>query len=560
MSRSSAGRRARTECARSVAIAQRFLSAGNYADAIGPLMVAARLAPNDPGVCNDLGVAYLATRRFPEAVTWLRRSIASQPSVGVTHYNLGLALQHTGDDEAAILEYRHAIALSGELAGAHGQLADLLWDKGMRSEAVLAYERTYACAPDTTLGRLCKVKALNAENRSREAEDELRQLIARDASCTLAHVLLGRLLQEAGRVEEAIASFERSIAIEPWQANGYHGLVSSRRLTNADRPWIARIVSRVEARDWDRMFAPVVAARHRMMLHFAAGKAFDDLGDYADALEHFHAANRIRRQLCPFNRDEVEQRADQVIARFTPEFFRSHSAMGHDDETPILIVGMPRSGTTLLERIISSHPKVRACGELEFWNERGPAWVNADPDRLAKAADPLRRDYLRLLRRGAPDILRATDKMPFNFVWVGLVHLLFPNARIVCARRNPLDTCLSIYTTAFTADWGFASTPGDLASYYRLHLRLLDHWRAVIPADRLLDVDYEDLVAEPEKTARRLIAFSGLEWDPACLRPDANRDAVRTASHWQARQPIYRSSVERWRHYEPWIGELRELL
>jgi len=230
------------------------------------------------------------------------------------------------------------------------------------------------------------------------------------------------------------------------------------------------------------------------------------------------------------------------------------------DETPVLIVGLPRSGSTLLERIVSSHPMAHGCGELDFWNDRGPMWAHADLDRLAKAADQIRADYVRVLRRGAPRAVRATDKMPSNFFWVGLVHLLFPKARIILSRRNPVDTCLSIYTTPFAATWGFASSLGDLAAYQRLHQRLMDHWRAVIPSDRLLEVDYEDVVGEPEKTARRLIAFCGLAWDPACLRPEENRDAVRTASSWQARQPIYRSSVERWRRYEPWIGELRTLL
>lgn len=540
-------------------IARRLLMAGKYAEAIAPLLEAARLAPSDAGVLNDLGVAYMATRRFAEAVTWLRLSIVLQPGVGDTHYNLGLALQHTGDDEAAIVEHRRAIELSHELAGAHSQLADLLWEKGMRSEAVSAYERTYTSAPTTTLGRLCKAKAQYIENRHQEAAAELEQLIACDWSNALAHALLGRVLQESGRFDEAMGSFERSISIDPWQANGYHGLVSSRRFTEADRPWVARILSRLEA-DWYRMFAPPVAERHRMMLHFAAGKAYDDLGDYADAMIHFHAANAIRRRLYPFSRADIEARADQLVARFTPEFFSKHSWLGNDDDTPVLIVGMPRSGTTLLERILSSHPNVHGCGELEFWNEHGPTWANAEPDRLASAAARLREDYLRVLRRDARNALRVTDKMPFNFLWVGLVLLLFPNARVVHCRRSPIDTCLSIYSTPFTVSWGFTSAFEDLAWYYRLYRRLIAHWRRVIPSERLLDVDYEGVVAEPEATVRRLISFAGLDWNAACLRPEENRDAVRTASSWQARQPIYTTSVDRWRHYEPWIGELRGLL
>jgi hypothetical protein len=154
----------------------------------------------------------------------------------------------------------------------------------------------------------------------------------------------------------------------------------------------------------------------------------------------------------------------------------------------------------------------------------------------------------------------VTDKMPFNFLWVGLVHALLPKARIVHCRRNPVDTCLSIYSTYFAEHWGFASDRGDLAAYYRQYVRLTDHWRTVLPADRMIDVDYELAIAAPEETARRLIAFCGLEWDPACLRPERNTDAVQTASRWQARQPIYRTSVERWRNYEPWLGELGTLL
>ncbi|HEY6459022.1 MAG TPA: sulfotransferase, partial [Polyangiaceae bacterium] len=146
------------------------------------------------------------------------------------------------------------------------------------------------------------------------------------------------------------------------------------------------------------------------------------------------------------------------------------------------------------------------------------------------------------------------------FLWLGLVHALFPRARFVHCRRNPLDTCLSMYQTQFAANWGFASDRGDLVFYYRQYLRLMAHWRAVVPAERFLDVDYETATAAPEDAARRLVQFCGLPWDDACLRPEQNAESVKTASRWQARQPVYRTSVERWRRYEPWIGELKELL
>jgi tetratricopeptide (TPR) repeat protein len=559
MSKASSGRRARAEIAHCIAVAQRSLKVGKYADAIGPLSQAARLAPRDPVVLNDLGTAYLDAGRPADGVPWLQRSIALEPRVGYVHYNLAMALEQTGDDDSAILAYRRAVTLDPDRAMAHAMMADVLLRKGKRADATAAYWRASVAEPATVLAQLCRAVALDLENRTSEAEDELRQVIGLHPSNSMAHFLLGRLLAEAGRFDEAASSFERTIEIAPGEHRAYLGLANSRKFTEADRHWIAKVLSRVERKDGGRS-SSVVSDRQQMEIHFALGKILDDLSEYADAMKHFTTANRIRRSLCPCDMKAVERDVFSMIARFTREFMSGYVQLGDEAPTPVLIVGMPRSGTTLLERIISSHPKVRGCGELDFWTERGPACAGADAEKLAEVAEQLRRDYLRELR-GTSDSLRATDKVPFNFFWVGLIHLLFPNARFIHCRRSPIDTCLSIYRTSFTTDsWGFASDLGDLAWYYRLYLRIMDHWRMVIPSDRLLDVDYEDVVDDIETAARRLIAFCDLEWDAACLRPEQNRDSVRTASKWQARQPVYRSAVERWRRYEPWIGDLRELL
>ena len=534
-----------------VRLGQKHLAAREYEQAVAPLLRAAQLVPDSPSIFADLGRACLSTRRLPEAIHCLRRSIALRPDFAATHHDLGLALERAGDIEAALAAHRRAIELDPKLAPAHGRVGDLLMGRGKRDDAAAAYERAAAASRDTTLGRLCEAKALILRERPVEAQQRLRALIARDASSAEAHLVLGLVLNEAGSFDAAAASFERSIALSPLQATAHHGLVSSRRLTEADRHVVTRILSRLDG--------PPMSESQRMTLHFAAGKALDDLKDYAGAIRHFDAANEIRRRLSPFARVDFERLVDRLIARFTEDLFSSHAALGDGDETPVLVLGMPRSGTTLIERIVSSHPEVAGGGELVFWNEHASSWAEADVDAIAGAADRLRGDYLQVLRRIGPRALRVTDKMPYNFLWIGLVHLLLPRARIVHCRRNPIDTCLSIYQTQFAQNWGFASDRGDLAAYYRQYLRLMDHWRAALPPDRLIDVDYEAAIREPEETARRLIAFCGLPWDPACLSPERNPDAVRTASKWQARQPIYRSSVERWRHYEPWIGELRTL-
>jgi Sulfotransferase family len=237
------------------------------------------------------------------------------------------------------------------------------------------------------------------------------------------------------------------------------------------------------------------------------------------------------------------------------------SRLGSTDPKPVLIVGMPRSGTTLVEQIISSHSDVQAAGELHFWNKRGPEWllsgeVGVETSFVSQAAA----DYLSLLRSFGPRAARVTDKMPFNFLWAGLIHLAFPQATIIHCRRSPVDTALSIHQTHFHPGLVFPTGGEELVRYFRSYKRVMQHWRTVLPQDRLLDVDYEELTRDPEPVIRAIITACGLTWNDACLRPEANTRAVRTPSKWQARQPIYRNSVARWRRYEPWLGPLRALV
>jgi LPS sulfotransferase NodH len=266
---------------------------------------------------------------------------------------------------------------------------------------------------------------------------------------------------------------------------------------------------------------------------------------------------------------------DRMIDRCNPELMARAPQLGSSDATPVLILGMPRSGTTLVEQIVSMHPEAEGGGELNFWNERGAAWHRsgagsagsgneapfvtneiAAREFLAKAAA----DYLGVLRSIAPKAARVTDKMPFNFLWAGLIHLAFPRAILIHCRRAAVDTALSIHQTHFHPSLAFPTGGAELVAYFRSYQRLTGHWRSVLPADRFLEVDYEELTREPEPVIRRIIAACGLPWRDACLRPESNPRAVKTPSKWQTRQPIYRSSVARWRRYEPWLGPLRDLI
>ena len=306
---------------------------------------------------------------------------------------------------------------------------------------------------------------------------------------------------------------------------------------------------------------PGLEAAQRVRLHLALGKAADDLGDYALAMRHLDAADAVRRGSASFDLAAFDIEIDHLIDRITPNLIARAGEFGCDDATPVVIIGMPRSGTALVEQIISSHPEVVAGGELNFWNERGAEWRRAGPTGTEQAFfSHAAAEYLGVLRAIGPKAVRVTDKMPFNFLWAGLIHLALPCATIIHCRRTAIDTALSIHQTHFHPGLAFPTGGAELVAYFRSYQRLTDHWRRVLPADRFIEVDYEDLTWAPEPAIRRIIARCGLKWDDACLRPERNPRAVKTPSKWQTRQPIYRNSVERWRRYEPWLGPLSALL
>jgi tetratricopeptide (TPR) repeat protein len=534
-------------------LATELLRAGRPADAIAPLRDAAMLQPSNPIIQHDLGLACLEIGRLPDAIAALQQAVGSNPRYTDAYFRLGIALEKLGDIGGAIGAYHRATELLPSLTEAWFRAGALVYTLGHRDEAIGCFRRAAATGDKTGFGRLGKARALLIEDRNQEAEQVLRHTLALDPGNAMAHDLLGNLLSEFGRFDEARECFQRAIAIAPLLAGSYYDLVRCRPVTRDDDG----LLRRMEA----ALATPGLEAAQRLRLHLAIGKAADDLGDYAMAMQHFDAADAVRRGSSPFDSATFSIEIERLIARCIPELIARAPELGNRDGTPVLIIGMPRSGTTLVEQIVSMHPEVGAGGELNFWNERGAAWHGSgaagnETPFLAKAAA----DYLRLLRGIAPRAGRVTDKMPFNFLWAGLIHLAFPNAMIIHCRRTAVDTALSIHQTHFHPGLAFPTGGAELVAYFRSYQRLMDHWRRVLPANRFIEVDYEDLTRGPESVIRRIIAACGLAWHDACLRPECNPRAVKTPSKWQARQPIYRSSVARWRRYEPWLGPLRSLV
>jgi tetratricopeptide (TPR) repeat protein len=531
-------------------LAARHDAAGRLPDAITALQAAVRLLPRDAVAHYNLGLACLKANRLPEAVASLRWAAELQPDLGRAHYQLGMALQRQGRETAAIESLRAAVALKTRVNEANAKLGDLLQARGDRIEAAACYREA---ANDSAAGRLNAAKALAAEEKYEDAITVLRRLVALEPNNVVARWGLGYYLSIQGRFDEAVPQLEQACALAPGAVGAYYNLVTAKRITEVDRPLIERMTGVLESGQLDGVA--------RMIAHYALGKAFDDLHDYASAIRHFDGANDIEKGLSVYDRGQVAGWVDVQIARYTPGYFRDHAAHSSSDETPIFIIGMPRSGTTLVEQILSSHPRVAAGGEMMFWLRRGPVSEDSGPQGLSPAIiRGLADDYRAELSQIAPGAARVTNKMPQNYMRIGLIHLVFPRARIIHCRRHPVDTCLSIYFTYFSHRMGFASDRSDLVFEYCQYQRLMAQWRSVLPSECFLDVDYEELVADRDTWARRLVKFCGLDWDEACAHPERNQRAVATASLWQARQPVYRSSVARWRRYEPWLRELRELL
>jgi Flp pilus assembly protein TadD len=536
-----------------LALATDLLRAGRPADAIAPLRHAALLQPADATIQHDLGLACLEAGRRQDAVAALQQAVAGNPRYADAWFRLGIALEKLGDTGGAMAAYDRATELQPSLTEAWFRAGALVETLGHREEAIGCFRRAAANGDNSAFARLGKARTLLIEDRNPEAELVLRKTLELDPENAMAHDLLGSLLAELGRFDEARDCFQRAIRIAPLLAGSYYDLVRCRPITSDDDGLLQQMK--------DALDAPGLEASQHLRLHLAIGKAAEDLGDYALAMQHFNAADGVRRETTPFDAAAFAMEADRLIARCIPEWMARAAERGSGSARPVLIIGMPRSGTTLVEQIVSMHPDAAAGGELNFWNQRGALWhasgaVGNEKQFLARAAA----DYLRVLRAIAPKAARVTDKMPFNFLWAGLIHMAFPRAIIIHCRRAAVDTALSIHQTFFDPSLAFPTGGPELVEYFRGYERLIDHWRSVLPTDRFVEVDYAELTGEPEPVIRGIIAACGLTWNDACLRPERNPRAVKTPSKWQTRQPIYRTSVARWRRYEPWLGPLRALV
>jgi tetratricopeptide (TPR) repeat protein len=591
---------------------------------------ALRLDPNQAQAGNNLGLVLRAQNRLDEAVAVLNDVIRRVPQMPEARYNLALcllALDRSHEARAQLEEavrlkpdYREAHADLGRLAFAEKRfpdasasferacqlnpedaeawmyLAEACWAEEKFPEVLRAVERAVQLRPKwaeahEVLGRAQIDAGTSVIESNRNAEKSFRKAIELKPDFIEAHLHLADSLRSQGKFQEALDAYRRALALAPTSPAAVGGAASM--LEHLGQFEAARrMLAPVLEKDVDTLALALpyaVISRHtgekdkamallerlltdessyrplRVEGHFMLGKLYDSEKKYDDAFRHYRAANDLDPE--KFDIEGNGRAFETFINYFDGEIHRRRPRASNRSRLPVFIVGMPRSGTSLTEQILASHPLVHGAGELlqigkisdSLPRLTGVPWPECLNRLDRKLLDRIAHEHLDYLGRLAGGKARVTDKMPHNFRWLGLIDLLFPEARIIHCRRDPMDNCLSIYFQHFNDAHAYANNLEHLGTYYRQYERVVEHLRRVIRVP-VLDMPYETTVAEPEQSARKLIEFCGLEWDDRCLHFHEARRVVTTPSYDQVRQPIYKKSVARWKHYEKFLEPLKRSL
>ena len=590
------------------------------------------LDPENSQALNNLGIIHFDQRKFKKAIEFYRQAIAIRPNMAEAHNNLGNALRQTGDIEGAMLAYQDALTHRERYPEAYNNLGTLLQQSGQLDEAEHALKKAVLQSPqyveahnnlasfyvaqkkDTEalriLGDTLKFAPKNPQtllltariqtrrNAHLQAEQAVRLALAEQPDNAEALTLLGQILHETDRYDEAIKVLEQALESTPNnpEALNFYGvaLKSVGRLDEArdyilkalnlnrgmfgayanlnDLVDFSKDVGEELFKRMDTIFSTAAnpEADHFLPLHFAYAKALDDRGEHVRALEHYVAGGKLKRAQLEYNEQETFGFFDSIMALFPKELFAERKFAGIDDERPVFIVGMPRSGSTLVEQIISCHPDIYGAGEVKHLSralgqlrDRFPS-LPKYPQMMEKITpaqlEIVGRNYLSALSNGAGASKRITDKLLTNYFFVGLIHLLFPKAKIIHTSRDPIDTCLSGFTKLFKDDMPHSYDLSELGRYYRKYQELMKHWENVLPKGVLKTVVYEDVVSNTEKEAKALIKFLGLGWNDKCLEFHKSDRPVKTASVAQVRKPIYKTAVKRWKKYGDGLQPLADAI
>jgi tetratricopeptide (TPR) repeat protein len=533
---------------------------GRHDDAIVQYVQALATSPGLTDAHINLGGCFHATGRREQAIRSYQRALTVNPGLADAHYNLGNLFVELDNLDTAIVHYERSIALRPASAEAHNNLANVLQKRGRYEEAVEHYKAAIRLKPTYVSAQRNLGDALQAQGNIDGAIVCFRAALVIEPRDSTTLNRLASVLLIAGRVDEASRAYETAIDIAPENIGLQHNYAGVKPFAAGDRRLVR--LEELHAREDQLSLA------ERIVLHFTLGKAYADLKDPDRSFRHLDAGNRLKRQEMTYDERGALTLMQRIGGAFTRDVLRDRSNVGHDSEAPVFVIGMPRSGTSLVEQILASHPRVFGAGELNDFGATMSDVVErragAYPDMLAKMSDEdfreLGKTYVERVSRVGTAKDRIVDKLPSNFLYAGLIHLALPRARIIHVKRNAVDTCLSCYSLLFAEDQPFTYDLAELGRYYKAYEALMDHWRSVLPPERMLEVRYEDLVEDLDGQARRLVAHCGVDWDKRCLAFHETKRPVHTASLVQVRKSIYASSVGRSRLYGSRLKPLMDAL
>lgn len=556
----------RTSQAPDDADAYRYLAhvhvlAGEQEEALAVGSKATELAPADPRTWSDLGRLYAVIGDAERALPCFEQALRIDPRHADSWHNLGLACKQRGHVQRAFDALKQALLLDPTRAESYLSLGNLLVDAEQLEDAIGCFER--AAAHDPTLAKAHSRLAQELSQRGdvERAGSLFRHALSLDADDVASWFGLGRALEDLGQAESALSCYRNVLQRQPGHAlalGQYFALVKE----DEGQDWLAQLEPALDQTDG--------SAEAKALMGYGLAKWYDRRGRFQEAASAGTRANAARRKAAgPMDRGALTARIDAIIETYTAEFFTTRRHIGIGTDQPVFIVGLPRSGTTLTEQILSAHPLLHGAGELPDLARLAIKSLDHNEARPWQAAEHLvdemtghrvAHDYLTALRHGAhPDCRRISDKQPLNFFHLAFAALLFPNARVIHCRRDARDNALSIWMENFNPDQQYATDFSDLAHFIAQYRRLMAHWQAVLPL-QILDMPYEETVADVEGQARRMMTFLKVPWDARCLDFHRQERAVQTPSRWQVRQPIYNRSVGRWKAYAPYLPELETAL
>ena len=460
--------------------------------------------------------------------------------------NLGLILQELGRLEEAAASYRKAIELKPDSAEFHHILGITLKRLDRLEEAAASYRRAITLKPDITKFHDSLATTLKRLGRLDEAEASYRKAIALDPTYAQAHSNLGLILQELGRLDEAAACYEQTIALKPDNAEAHAILASMKKFSAKDEQYSKMLELYLDNK---------ISDEQRCHINFGLAKAYEDLKDFEQAFFHYKEGNALRKKLLNYDISQDVKLFRQI--KFAYEQIKRNSLKSEklsEDVTPVFIVGMPRSGTTIVEQIISSHSLVAGAGELPYAAQFGSSIAKGVSKVNREVLLDFRNKYLEELRKYSYRKLLVTDKMPQNFRYIGLLAAAFPEAKIIHVKRNSAAVCWANYKQYFASkNLGYCYAIDDVVSYHNLYVNLMEFWTNMVNK-RIYNLDYELLTVSQEDETRKLIDHLDLDWDEKCLSPQNNIRRVATASNLQVRKKLYQNSSQQWKKYQPFLN------